>query len=123
MHLTILQHDISWCRPDINLPHLDHLISTLPHTDLLLLPEMFATGLNNNPRDIVDYTPGIINWMKAKAQELDAAVVGSLAAEDTGSSSTVYILCGPTATSPPTTNATSSSMEAKHNNTHAAASE
>lgn len=84
MHLTILQHDISWCRPDINLPHLDHLISTLPHTDLLLLPEMFATGLNNNPRDIVDYTPSIINWMKAKAQELDAAVVGSLAAEDNG---------------------------------------
>ncbi len=84
MQLTILQHDINWCRPDINLPHLDHLISALPQTDLLLLPEMFATGLNNNPLDIIDYTPEIVEWMKVKAQELNAAVVGSAAAEDGG---------------------------------------
>lgn len=84
MHLTILQHDIHWCRPDINLPHLDHLIGSLPPTDLLLLPEMFATGLNNTPLDIVGSTPGIIEWMREKARTLDAAVVGSVATEDGG---------------------------------------
>ena len=84
MQLTILQHDIAWCRPYENLPHLDHLIHSLPPTDLILLPEMFATGLNNNPRDIVDAAPAIIEWMQQKAQERNAAVVGSLAVEDQG---------------------------------------
>ena len=84
MQLTILQHDIIWCRPHENLPRLDHLISTLPPTDLILLPEMFATGLNNNPLDIVDSAPAIIQWMQQKARERDAAVVGSLAVEGQG---------------------------------------
>lgn len=84
MHLTILQHDIQWCRPDESLTHLDHLISTLPPTDLLLLPEMFATGLNNEARDIAFAAPDILSWMKEKAAALNAAVVGSMATEDHG---------------------------------------
>ena len=44
MKVTILQHDIDWCQVDHNLEHLDALTATLPKTDLLLLPEMFATG-------------------------------------------------------------------------------
>lgn len=81
---TILQHDIQWCRPAENLVHLDELISKIPPTDLLLLPEMFATGLDNTPEDIVDAQPMILQWMKQKASELDAAVVGSIATEDDG---------------------------------------
>ncbi|MCR4994631.1 MAG: amidohydrolase [Bacteroidales bacterium] len=84
MQLTILQHDIKWCRVQENLTHLDHLISSLPKTDLLLLPEMFATGLNNHPLDIVDAAPDVVQWMQEKAQALDAAVVGSIATEDHG---------------------------------------
>lgn len=84
MKVTILQHDIDWCRPEKNLAHLDTLLSTLPKTDLLLLPEMFATGLNNIPTDIVDKHPAILAWMHEKAQALDAAVVGSIATEDNG---------------------------------------
>lgn len=82
MKVTILQHDIQWCRTDENLAHLDELISKLPSTDLLLLPEMFATGLNNMAQDIVDLQPRILQWMQQKARELDAAVVGSIATED-----------------------------------------
>ncbi|MBP5769962.1 MAG: amidohydrolase [Bacteroidaceae bacterium] len=84
MQVTILQHDIAWCQVDHNLAHLDTLIQTLPRTDLLLLPEMFATGLNNVAYDIVDEQPRILAWMQAKAKELDAAVVGSIATEDGG---------------------------------------
>lgn len=84
MKVTILQHDIQWCRPDENLAHLDELIDKLPSTDLLLLPEMFATGLNNMAQDIVDLQPRILQWMQQKARELDAAVVGSIATEDNG---------------------------------------
>lgn len=84
MYLTILQHDITWCRPDKNLPHLDKLIDTLPKTDLILLPEMFATGLNNNPYDIANHASDIILWMKEKAQTRNAAIVGSVATEDQG---------------------------------------
>jgi len=84
MHITILQHDIDWCQVDKNLAHLDTLTATLPKTDLLLLPEMFATGLNNAAIDIVDAQPRILAWMQAKAKALDAAVVGSIATEDTG---------------------------------------
>ena len=84
MKVTILQHDIQWCRPAENMAHLDQLISHLPPTDLLLLPEMFATGLNNVAADIVDAQPAILAWMKQKACELDAAVVGSIATEENG---------------------------------------
>lgn len=84
MKVTILQHDIDWCRPEKNLAHLETLLATLPKTDLLLLPEMFATGLNNIPTDIVDKHPAILAWMREKAQALDAAVVGSIATEDNG---------------------------------------
>lgn len=84
MKVTILQHDIDWCRPEHNLKHLDELTATLSRTDLLVLPEMFATGLNNNPYDIVDAQPTILNWMKQKAKAWDAAVVGSIATEDDG---------------------------------------
>ena len=84
MHITILQHDIEWCQVQHNLAHLDTLLSILPKTDLLLLPEMFATGLNNAAIDIVDEQPKILAWMQAKARELDAAVVGSIATEDAG---------------------------------------
>ena len=64
--------------------HLDKLLATLPKTDLLLLPEMFATGLNNIPTDIVDKQPAILAWMHEKAQALDTAIVGSIATEDSG---------------------------------------
>ena len=84
MQLTILQHDIQWCRPDENLPHLDRLISNIPLTDLILLPEMFATGLNNNPYDIADDAPAILQWMKQTAEKRRAAIVGSMAVEDNG---------------------------------------
>ena len=84
MKVTILQHDIDWCRPTHNLAHLDLLLKTLPKTDLLLLPEMFATGLNNIPTDIVDKQPAILAWMHEKAKALDAAIVGSIATEDSG---------------------------------------
>lgn len=84
MHITILQHDIEWCRPNANLTHLDHLTTTLPQTDLLLLPEVFATGLNNNPLEIVDAQPDILGWMHDKARTLDAAIVGSIATEENG---------------------------------------
>ena len=84
MKVTILQHDIQWCRPNENLAHLDELIDKLPSTDLLLLPEMFATGLNNMAQDIVVLQPRILQWMQQKARELDAAVVGSIATEDNG---------------------------------------
>jgi len=84
MKVTILQHDIQWCRPTENLTHLDELIAKIPPTDLLLLPEMFATGLDNVPEDIVDTQPAILRWMQQKAKALDAAVVGSIATEDGG---------------------------------------
>ncbi|MBO4801235.1 MAG: amidohydrolase [Bacteroidaceae bacterium] len=84
MKVTILQHDIDWCRVDHNLSHLDELIKTIPKTDLLLLPEMFATGLNNVAADIVDAQPRILEWMKQKARDLDAAVVGSIATQEDG---------------------------------------
>ncbi len=84
MKVTILQHDIQWCRPAENLEHLEKLTNTLPTTDLLLLPEMFATGLNNYPLDIVDAQPAILEWMKRKAAAMNAAVVGSIATEVDG---------------------------------------
>ncbi len=82
MQLTILQHDIQWCEVAANLAHLDRLLCRIPRTDLLLLPEMFATGLNNMASEVADAAPAITGWMARTAAEHDCAVVGTMAVQD-----------------------------------------
>ena len=59
MKVTILQRDIAWANPSLNVQRADEAIERNPGADLYVLPEMFSTGfctirkaLPNQPRAI-----------------------------------------------------------------------
>lgn len=85
MRLTILQHDITWANPSDNISHIDGLISQMPETDLIVLPEMFSTGFVTEPGNIAEDTGGLsLRYMKDKAARRGCAIAGSVAMKTGG---------------------------------------
>lgn len=80
MKIALIQSDIVWADPEANLSHLDAVLSSMPEIDLCVLPEMFSTGFATQPEGIAEECPcGTLEWMKAKASEMDCAMAGSVA--------------------------------------------
>ena len=68
-----------------NLANLDQLIGSGCGADIYVLPEMFATGQFIDPTPVVQTMDGpIVEWMRAKAAALDAAVCGTLPVSENG---------------------------------------
>ena len=44
MKITILQRNIEWANPQVNIERADEAVNRLPDADLFVLPEMFSTG-------------------------------------------------------------------------------
>lgn len=87
MHTTIIQHDIIWASPSDNLKRLASIISTLPLTDLIVLPEMFSTGFATQPEGIAESDDSdTLRWMQHTAHTYNCAVAGSVAVRTTGGS-------------------------------------
>ena len=62
-----------------NLTDADNLIGGGCGADIYVLPEMFATGQYIDPSDVVQTMDGpIVNWLRDKSSELNAAVCGTL---------------------------------------------
>jgi omega-amidase len=81
--VALVQLDICWKNPQRNLNQIDRLIETIS-ADLIVLPEMFATGFIHDP-DQTELGDAIsLDWMKQTAQRKNAAVTGSLAVEEKG---------------------------------------
>src|SRR5690606_34218996 len=52
-------------------------------TDLIILPEMFASGFSMQPDRIAETMDGsVVKWMREKASGLNAVVTGSVAIRD-----------------------------------------
>ena len=82
MKVCLIQHDIAWGDPQANCVHLDGLLAAAPQADLYVLPEMFTTGFATLPDATVEHDPSAgLRWMQAKAEQLHAAVAGSIALE------------------------------------------
>ena len=81
-----MQRDIVWENPEENLRRAEEAMQTLPPTDVILLPEVFATGFGGPPEDMAVAADGgeIVAWMRRMAREHDAAVAGSVAVESMG---------------------------------------
>ncbi|MCD8235069.1 MAG: amidohydrolase [Prevotellaceae bacterium] len=80
MKITILQRNIEWANPQINISRADEAISRLPDSDLFVLPEMFSTGFCTQPENIAESADSeTLHWMKRKAAERDCAIAGSVA--------------------------------------------
>ena len=80
MKVNLFQQDIIWGDPEGNRKKLDGLIKAAPKAELYVFPEMFTTGFATIDGATVEESEGpVLEWMQAKARELDAAVAGSVA--------------------------------------------
>ena len=80
MKITILQRNIEWANPAVNVSRADEAIDRNPGADIYVLPEMFSTGFCTNPEGIAENDNSeTLQWMKRKAAAIDAAIAGSVA--------------------------------------------
>ncbi len=80
---TLVQTDIFWENKQENLRNLEKIFSTLPQTNLVVLPEMFSTGFSMDVKKNAESMNGlVINWMKAMARQFCTTIVGSVMIEE-----------------------------------------
>lgn len=85
LRITLVQTDLLWQDKPANLLKIDQLINGV-QTDVVVLPEMFATGFSMDAKNNFSEMEGREHlWMKAKAKELNAVVSGSLIIKENGS--------------------------------------
>ncbi len=86
IHISLIQTDLVWENEQANLNRFDRLLKEVtPETEIIILPEMFATGFTMNVQKFnkpVGYQS--FEWMKQKSSELNKIIVGSLLTEDKG---------------------------------------
>lgn len=82
--IAIVQTNIIWEDATSNLKCLDLLIRDIDrNVDLIVLPEMFATGFSMNTKKIAQGMDGeVVLWLKQKAKDTGAAIIGSQAIAD-----------------------------------------
>ena len=85
MKVTILQRNIEWANPALNIERANEAIDRNAGADLYVLPEMFSTGFCTQPEGIAESSDSdTLRWMQHKAAEIDAAIAGSVAIEEQG---------------------------------------
>ena len=85
MRVAVLQMDIVWADPKGNRERADEAIASCPDADLYVLPEMFSTGFCTQPEGVAESAESMtLEWMKAKAAAVGAALAGSVAVTDGG---------------------------------------
>lgn len=82
--VTLLQSNPFWEQIDANLAMYEHQLTAVDaDTDLIVLPEMFSTGFSMNASNLAESMNGkTVAWMKQKAIETNAALIGSLIIEE-----------------------------------------
>lgn len=80
MKVTILQTDVKWAKPVVNVEQAEQLLQTCPGADLYVLPEMWATGFATEPQAIAEQEEQSValGWMKHSAAQRGCAFSGSL---------------------------------------------
>ena len=86
MKISLVQTSLIWEDHKANRVNFEKLIATIKgSTDLIILPEMFATGFTMNPAPVAETMDGeTISWMKRTAAEKDCAITGSLVIKEDG---------------------------------------
>ena len=85
MVVTLVQMDIKWGEADANRSMAETLMINAPKSDIYVLPEMFTTGFVTDPCEVVKDNGGeSVLWMQKVSNQLDAAVVGSVAIMEDG---------------------------------------
>lgn len=86
LKITIVQSDIVWQNIDANLINFGKKIDNVTElTDIIVLPEMFATGFSMKPGLYAQPETGeIYKWLAEKAKQKKAVIVASVITEDNG---------------------------------------
>lgn len=86
MKIALVQTSLSWENPVENRSHLLQKISGfMQDVDLIVLPEMFASGFTMNPKTVAETMEGeTVLWMQHLAKAKNAAITGSLVIEENG---------------------------------------
>lgn len=85
MKISLIQTTLTWEDAAANRAHFTGLINTIETTDLIVLPEMFASGFTMNPEAIAEAPDGeTVQWMLQTAKEKGCAITGSLAINENG---------------------------------------
>ncbi len=78
MTVALVQMDIAWGDTRANIRTAERLMLSAARSDLYVLPEMWNTGVNPDPRSL-PHAPCPLQWMQQMADRLNAAVAGSMA--------------------------------------------
>jgi len=78
LKVSLVQSKIEWHNPDKNFRSLDSLVYTIEETDLIILPEMWATGFTMKAHNYHSFTAEALEYMKKWAKQKDATIAGSL---------------------------------------------
>ena len=77
LHISIVQPEIRWNDIGTNLQHIEELLTEVSNSDLIILPEMFATGLTVCA-PTTDDAQSVLPWMKRLSARKQCVVTGSI---------------------------------------------
>ena len=86
MEIAIVQHDIVAESVERTLSGIESLLAGVEAVDLVVLPEMFATGFDVDDASVAEPASGgaVLRWMQSLAVARRSAVEGSVAVDDNG---------------------------------------
>jgi predicted amidohydrolase len=86
MKIALIQTPLAWENPTENRSHLvQQITGFMEDVDLIVLPEMFASGFTMNPKAVAETMQGeTISWLQHLAKAKDCAITGSLVIEENG---------------------------------------
>jgi len=87
LKIALVQSSLIWENPELNRVEFTKKIKEISsETDVIILPEMFTTGFTMSPENISEIE-GLktLEWMRERALEKNAAIVGSIVFTENGS--------------------------------------
>lgn len=86
LRVTLVQQPLVWHDAGANRANFDALLAPLAgETDVIVLPEMFTTGFSMAVEQLAEDTNGPTSaWLRQKANDLHAAITGSVMTKDGG---------------------------------------
>lgn len=84
LRISVVQSEIVWNKVEENLAAIESLLANADSPDLIVLPEMFATGFVADSLPSEEATTGILDWMRGLALSHCAAVSGSAVVNEDG---------------------------------------
>ena len=85
LKIALLQCDISWENPLKNRNQIEIYFASVEAVDIILLPEMFATGFSVEATHLAESMDGdTVAWMKEMATKQQSVICGSLMIKEAG---------------------------------------